>query len=448
MKDLNYFPLDVESNIYSMTTLEFENRTNKVLVATVDCKIFCITYKRFKSHTREVEFTYIPNGAKINSIGSIRRGPNDYVIGITHSLTPSSQKNSSRAGFSFSSREGGNEFARTPTYYLNIYAGGSMSGDFDLDYVAQGCQTIRLRYVPYHLISTEHVSFIGESQKIDSKPLWLLSGGDKCIHSFCEDLPHQSFNETPIAEYFPELSKRLPSIALWIDVMTMQHGPTSFSRAVALGLENGSLKLFHSILTEQTKKFQLVRESSFDDYTTIIPSVRLFKTNSTSSQSSPNLRQKLKLKLRGSTKDNNTTKLDQLNVLALSSTNSSLVFQDVLNNGLDKRFELPESKRLDCSVASVIGDLNVDGLNEIIIGTYGRELLTYQYDLKKEEYFLAKTLELNYPVFALSIIDLTGDALNDLIILLASGIMVMQADVREVTEVCRSRVDALLALLN
>lgn len=441
MNDLNYFPLDVESNIYGMTTLDFDDRSSKVLVATLDCRIFCINYLKYKSHTREVEFTYIPSGAKIISIGALKRGPNDFVIGITHSLAPNAQKSSARSSSSFSGREAG-EYGRSTTYYFNIYASGSISSNFDIDYVAQGCQTIRLRYVPYHLYHTQSITFVDiNTGTVRKKPYWLLLGGDSSVHAFCEDKPYQSFAETPIEDCFPELGN-IPSLALWIDVLNVNDDNSGYQRAIALGFEDGSVRLYHSVLSRFTGKFELIKESSFDDYKTIIPSVRLFKVNSTVPS---RLRELMKSK--NILKENDNKSINQINLLVVSSTENSIVFKDVFNEGLSRIFQLPESKRLDCSVASAINDTNLDGKNELLIGTHGRELLTYQYDIKSEEYYMAQISELNHPVYAISILDLTGDVMKDVAILLASGVLIQQADVKNVIDVCRRRVDIILSAL-
>lgn len=441
MNDLNYFPLEVENNIYGMTTLDFDDRSSKVLVATLDCRIFCINYSKYKSHTREVEFTYIPSGAKIISIGALKRSPNDFAIGITHSLSPNTQKSSARSSSSFSGREAG-EYGRSTTYYFNIYASGSASSNFDLDYVAQGCQTIRLRYVPYHLYHTELITIADLSAgTVRKKPYWLLLGGDNSVHAFCEDKPYQSFAETPIEECFPELSN-IPSLALWIDVMNINSDILEFERLIALGFEDGSVRLYHSISSKSTGKFELIRESSFNDYTTIIPSVRLFKVSSTISSSLRELMLSKNL-----LKEINNRSINQINLLVVSSTESSIVFRDVLNEGLNKISLLPESKRLDCSVASAIDDINLDGRNELLIGTHGRELLTYQYDMRSDDYYMAQTSELNHPIFAISILDLTGDVIKDVAILLASGVLIRQADIKNVIEICRKRVDTILLAL-
>lgn len=451
VKDLNYFPLDVESNIYGMTKLEFDNRTNKVLVATLDCRIYCINYNRFKPQTKEVEFTYIPNGAKIISIGALKRGPNDFVIGITHSLSPTVPKSATSreiAGDAYNSRQ--------TTYYFNIYASEAVSPSFDLDYVAQGCQTIRLRYVPYHLYSTELLSYqqdaASSTDTIKRKPIWLLSGGDNHIHSFIEDRPYQSFNEIPIEDCFPELCDKHQSIALWIDVANIVRSvPNSTNRqftverAVALGFEDGSVKLFCSVLEKEANKYVIVGTSNFDTYTTIIPCVKLFKINSTNNKSP--LRRLLGDRNLICDIDNQDNHLNKLNLLVVSSTDASIVFRDVLRNGLDQKQVLASSQRLDCVTSATIDDTNVDGCNEILLASHGRELITYQYNRSQDSYELNAVNLLNYPIFAMTILDLTGDGLQDLIVLLASGILIMKSPTKDAIDTCRRRIKAVLAAL-
>lgn len=424
-----------------MTTLEFEDGSSKLLVATTECQVFCISYSKFKPYTREVEFTYIPNGARITSIGSLRRGANDFAIGITHSLTPSSQKGTSRTSGSYANRDIDYGRCATPSFYLNIYASASVSSSFDLDHVAQGCQTIRLRYTPYHLYQTDSASYNGSD--VTRTPYWLLSGGDSIIHAFFEDKQNQSFTETQLKDSFPELDKFI-GLALWIDIKTTEihescHGQTAFLRAIALGLEDGSVKLFCGSLQYGSERFELIRTSSFDDYSTIVPSVRLFTVNSTRQT-------QLRTQLRqiGLLNETPAPSCNSLNLLVVGSTNPSLVFTDVLNSGLNCKYELPQSQRLDCTVTSTIGDINLDGCNEILLGTHGRELLTYQYNASEKTYRLTDVYELNYPLYAMSLLNLTGDALKELTILLASGIHVMQVSVKDVIQVFRYKLNALL----
>lgn len=446
LKDLNYFPLDVESNVYGMTSLEFEDKTNKVLVATLDCRIYCINYNRFTPQTKEVEFTYIPTGAKIISIGALKRGPNDFVIGITHSMAPSTiiKSSSNRDIDSYSNRQ--------TTYYLNIYASESVLPNFDLDHVAQGCQTLRLRYVPYHLYSTEWIKFVLEAgssrPKLMKVPFWLLSGGDNNLHAFFEDEPNQSFNEWSVEDRLPELGQN-QGIVLWIDIANLDRSTSSnviFERVVALGYEDGSIRLLQSIITEATGKFELVKEARFESYSTIIPCVRLFRINS-KDKSKSLLRHRLRSQ--APIIDNRNHTEESLNLLVVSSTNPCLIFRDVCENGLEAMQELPDSQRLDCLTTASIGDTNADGFNELLIGTHGKELLTYQYMPLQDKYVLGHVNNSNYPIYALSVIDLTGDAFKDVIILLANGILVMQSStVKEVLALCKRRLEVVLSILD
>ena len=293
------------------------------------------------------------------------------------------------------------------------------------------------------MYQTQLVSIVDSARTtLEKKPIWLLSGGDNSIHAFSEECPYHSFNEIPIEDCFPELYK-IPGLALWIDVLNIEATQAGCERAIALGFEDGSVRLYHSVLSKRTGKFTLVRESHFDDYTTIVPAVRLFSARSTSES-----------KLRSRLKDNHSIKESQvdssrqISLLAVSSTNSSLIFKDVLQKGFADYYKLPESCRLDCATSAAIGDINVDGFNELIIGTHGRELLTYQYDMQNGTYGLVQVSLLNYPIYAISVLDLTGDSLNDLTVLVSSGILIQQSSVEDKLELCRRRVDALLSILD
>lgn len=433
MRDLNYFPLNVESNIYSMTILNLDDGPDKLLVATVDCKIYCVVYRNFKSVAREVEFTYIPNGAKIMAIGSLKRKRNDHVIGITHSLAPT------KTSQSIPSRT--EDISQFTTYYLNIYASGQNTGNFDLDHIAQGCQTLKLDYVPYHLYQTESISN-GESElDYESKPIWLLSGGDKAIHVFCEDRPYQSFNEVPVEDFMPELSS-INGIALWIDVVNIKYSSTNWERLVALGFEDGIVKLYQSALSRPNVNFKLVRECKFDRYVTISPCVKFFKIRSTYSN-----KVIANLSKQRSSDDKDNDELSKWNLLLVNSTNPSVIFSHVSLNGLSSYQELQDSQRVDCAVTAAIGDTNIDGYNELLIGTHGRELLTYSYNQQSMLYSQASVKELNQPVYSISLLNLTGDVAKEVALLLASGILVMQMDIDKVMTICKRRVDAILSTI-
>ena len=49
-----------------------------------------------------------------------------------------------------------------------------------------------------------------------------------------------------------------------------------------------------------------------------------------------------------------------------------VVFRDVSNVGLSSMVTLPDSDKYDCVVCSCVADVDWDGTNEIVLGTYGQ----------------------------------------------------------------------------
>lgn len=49
-------------------------------------------------------------------------------------------------------------------------------------------------------------------------------------------------------------------------------------------------------------------------------------------------------------------------------------FRHILNDGLDlaSQFSLPDSDKFDCVTCGHISDIDMDGKNEILLGTYGQ----------------------------------------------------------------------------
>lgn len=372
-------------------------------------------------------------GAKIVSIDAFKKlnRRNDFVIGITHSLTSANNlPNNIDANLI-------NE--KNQTFYFNIYASGSHSGEFDLDYIAQGCQTIPINYVPYHLYHTDLITSRSGESDIELDTVWLLSGGDRCIHLFQEDKSNQCFVETSICDNFPEFDG-LTSIALWIDCRSFQKDD-EFVRLTVVSLESGTVILSLCRLDRENCKYELTQKWIYDKYATIVPSVRLMTTKFRSQkgkfQSPSNL---VNIRDRIDSLDH----CGPINLLVTSSTESSLIFEDVIQTGLSCPRELPESQRVDCNTTSCISDMDFDGYNEIMIGTYGQELLIYKYDCAQNQYMLSRVHELNYPIYSIASLDVTGDLMMDLVILVTNGIHILQTNVDEALNICKQRVKTML----
>ena len=81
-----------------------------------------------------------------------------------------------------------------------------------------------------------------------------------------------------------------------------------------------------------------------------------------------------------------------------------------------------------------------DGKEEILIGTYGEELLVYKSSAEiPMEWTLKFSKSLNNPIHAIFQADLTNDGMKELCIVTLKTVIVLQHDVEKVAELCRSR---------
>lgn len=137
MSEAHFSGLPYQSNVYGMTTLNIGD-ANKVLVSCLQRNVFCIEYMRNKKNvltpsSREIHFTYLPEGADVIAIDAFSKSvPDnlDIIIGIAFI------------------RPGENQL---PKHYLNIYSQSEPGSGLDLDRIAQGCQSLELNFIPYQL---------------------------------------------------------------------------------------------------------------------------------------------------------------------------------------------------------------------------------------------------------------------------------------------------------
>lgn len=100
------------------------------------------------------------------------------------------------------------------------------------------------------------------------------------------------------------------------------------------------------------------------------------------------------------------------------------VSRNVKGQGLSNILELPSSASGDAVLCGIIADLDLDGVVEIVLGTYGRQLLVYKWHTNSWD--LKATRTLPHPVHSLHYLDVTGDAVRELLILTPKGLHVFQ----------------------
>lgn len=65
-------------------------------------------------------------------------------------------------------------------------------------------------------------------------------------------------------------------------------------------------------------------------------------------------------------------------ILIQNLSHLSLQYSDVLKNGLDCPVVLQDSDFFDVILCSLVSDIDFDGNNEILLGTYGQQILAYK----------------------------------------------------------------------
>ncbi|XP_029049934.1 KICSTOR complex protein kaptin-like isoform X2 [Osmia bicornis bicornis] len=403
LTDAHWFPLTSQGNIYSMTKLCSNSGYNKVLVASLKRKIYSCEYHlmpnlHLKPLVKELLFTYIPSGTEIISIDAYNKSDSGdgFVIGITI-LKASTDTSVER--------------------YLNIYTEGAIDGEGDegssIEAIAQNCLTVELPYTPYHLYHT-----ILPQQNSHSEVVWLLSGSDYKIHMIREDKLNHGYSESSIEKYFPELHD-IQGIAIWINIYYYDNYNW---RLTVIGCECGLVIVaIVNVLELKICKAWKLR------YDRPISSVCIFpQQNNITKPSFLNSRGP-KCSLSNETK---------LNVLIVNTSNA-VVFMDVLNNGMDEDITLNGSETSDCILCSCTADINMDGRNEILLGTYGQEVLIFCFINNTWELIIRKLFDA--PVHSICYMDITNDGMKELIVLTQRGVHILQHNIMDVKDKWKKR---------
>ena len=108
--------------------------------------------------------------------------------------------------------------------------------------------------------------------------------------------------------------------------------------------------------------------------------------------------------------------LPLVNILVVNDTAPSVVYMDVINNGLEKARVLRQSSQFDVATCGEAVDVNLDGELEVAIGTAGQALIVYKWNERADEWLLQFMRWMDDPVHAIRSVDLTGDGLQELVV--------------------------------
>ncbi|KAJ7303934.1 hypothetical protein JRQ81_011447 [Phrynocephalus forsythii] len=253
--------------------------------------------------------------------------------------------------------------------FLNIYCDYEPGSEYNLDSIAQSCLNLELQFTPFQLYHAEVQ--VGDQHET----VFLLSGNDPAIHLYKENEGLHQFEEQTVENLFPEL-KELPSNVLWLDVYNIAN---SGRRITAFGCQSGYIRVAH---------VEPARRGSQGSHTQIY------------------------------------------NALVTSTIELSVVYRNVLRNGLEDQLILPRSDQYDSVLCALVTDVNFDCEPEILLGTYGQELLCYKYrppnphpaeavghpplSQPEGDFYLLWQRTFSSPLLSIEYVDLTCDGLCEL----------------------------------
>uniref|UniRef100_A0A4W5QJ37 Kaptin (actin binding protein) n=1 Tax=Hucho hucho TaxID=62062 RepID=A0A4W5QJ37_9TELE len=363
-----------QSNMYGLC----QAGEQELLAATLKGKVVCFRYQDLQQKIRpvakEVQFTYIPVDAEIVSIDAFNKSsPNrGLVVGITF-IKDSGDK---------------------ATPFLNIYCDYEPGSEFNLESIAL-----------FHFLS------LVQCEDGCSETVFLLSGHDQRIHLYKENASLHQFEEQPVERLFPELQE-LPSNVLWLDVLSIPGG----RRLSAFGCQNGcvGLALVDQTGPEIVQSWRVQQDSP-------ISTVLLFPLHSRAEPADPE---------RAGEKGGDDIEIVGYNLLVTSSIEMAVVYRDVQEYGVSCHACLSESDQCDAVLCALVTDLDFDGQKELLLGTYGQELLCYKFQQPmsgtEEQFQLLWRRSFKSPLLSIIYLDLTGDGLRELAILTLKGLHILQ----------------------
>ncbi|KAK7904274.1 hypothetical protein WMY93_016881 [Mugilogobius chulae] len=285
------------------------------------------------------------------------------------------------------------------TPFLNIYCDYEPGSEFNLESIAQSCLNLELQFTPFQLYHTEVQCDDGAKETV-----FLLSGHDQKIHLYKENASLHQFEEQPVERLFPEL-EQLPSNVLWLDMLSLDQG----RRLSAFGCQSGCVGL---ALVNQTGPEIL--QSWRVQFDSPISTVLLFPLSCKNAPS----------------KITPGEEMCGYNLLVTSTIEMAVIYRDVQEHGLAHSMCLAESDQWDAVLSALVIDLDFDGQKEVLLGTYGQELLCYKYQAAVSggdgQFQLQWRRSFKSPLLSIIYLDLTGDGMKELAVLTLKGLHVLQ----------------------
>ncbi|KAM9590738.1 KICSTOR complex protein kaptin-like isoform 2-T2 [Morphnus guianensis] len=469
-----------QSNVYGLAALEGGEGPGGLLAAVLKGKVIYFRYhdlrQRLRPVARELQFTYIPVAPPVRPRrrhhlhqGTALRWGGGGCSSRSHPLCHPPQDSRDKA-----------------SPFLNIYCDYEPGSEYDLDSVAhkcvpprgsgspqedtagaggsqrspwpwaplspaESCLNLELQFTPFQLCHTECVPHplphpamprsptpapptlapsllrprrvcIGDKPKT----VFLLSRNNLSVRLYKENEGSHQFEEQPVQHLFPELqdlpsnSPPPPRSVLWLDVCNI---PGAGQHITAFGCQSSYV---HVAQVDQASRVLQSRSIQQDGP---ISKVLVFllpsELGAGTAQDGKGTGTAGSMRHRG-----DAIATQGYSVLVTSTIELSVVYRDILTNGLGNQLILPASDQYDSVLCALVTDVDFDGACEIFLGTYEQELLCYKYTSTTGnppgEFRLLWTRRFPSPLLSMLYTNLTADGLCELAIVCLKGLHVLQ----------------------
>ncbi|KAI9282847.1 hypothetical protein BC943DRAFT_362376 [Umbelopsis sp. AD052] len=294
-------------------------------------------------------------------------------------------------------------------YELRIYGGSRKAAPYleqTLFNIVGTCQLIKVDSAPMQL---NHVSV----KQIDgnTRTAILLSSTDGIVHMYCQSSESDNFLELDVGDYFPILGKMAEQrqSVLFLDIYDHDQG-----RILCAGGQNGELCVgVYNLSGVETASYSTRLFSP-------ISSVKIYNSRSPITPDILN---------DGDSIDRILQDECDTNIVVTCAVERAIIYHSVPEVGLQNAVVLPESSHYDSVLCSHVMDVDWDGQNEIIIGTYGKQILIYK-KASPNSYFILWQRQFSYPIYRVVHLDINHDGLDELIVTTMYGVHILQPNLK------------------
>jgi len=130
------------------------------------------------------------------------------------------------------------------------------------------------------------------------------------------------------------------------------------------------------------------------------------------------------------------------------------LYRNVLINDLTDPVVISGTDLEDCVTSSCICDIDLDGKNEILLGTFGKSCFICRIPIDNyktnsingllfpgETFPVCRVLSLSASAYGMSSCDLTNDGLDEILIATTKGLHIYQLELNEVAKLIENRLE-------